>query len=157
MIRRLPPSSNSEFRLSTTLGLPLRTSSMTRILTAAAGIPVLILAIWSPWPQVFAALAAIAGLIALSEFYALAHKVEINPYELLGYTASVIIAVCFMLDHRPWIIFVFIATALVSLTLSVARTEEMSNSIASSAATLFGVAYIGLTVGCLIGVRMIAD
>src|SRR5262249_5558184 len=99
----------------------------------------------------------LAGLIALSEFYELARKTGSKPHEMLGYTASVVIALCFMLDHRPWVIFAFAVTALLALVFSLRHPDEMNLSLASASVTLFGVAYIGLMIGFLIAVRMLTS
>jgi phosphatidate cytidylyltransferase len=130
---------------------------MLRIVTAIVALPILLFTIWSPNPYYFVALAALASLIALFEFYLLASKAGAAPQEFVGYVATALIAASFLLDHRPWIIAILAASTMSSLALALSRPVDAEKSFLSIGATLLGILYVGLLAGCLIGVRLLSD
>ena len=130
---------------------------MKRILTAIVALPILLYTVWSEIPYFFVAIATIAVLLALAEFYSLATKAGCRPLSDLGYAAALLLIACFVLDALVWAVAVFAALAIISLTASLARPGELSRSLVSVSATVFGVAYVALLAGYLVGVRMIPD
>jgi phosphatidate cytidylyltransferase len=130
---------------------------MKRILTAIAALPILLYTVWSDIPYFFAALALVAILLALNEFYNLASKIDCRPFAVLGYVAALCLIACFVLDSPAWIVAVMAALTVASLAAALSRAEEMSRSLASVSATVFGVIYVALLAGFLIGVRMTPD
>jgi phosphatidate cytidylyltransferase len=130
---------------------------MKRILTAIVALPILLYTVWSSIPYFFAALAAIAIIIALSEFYNLAAKVGCKTHNILGYIAGLAISGCFVLGKVEWIVAVITALVIASLSFALTKPDEIKNSLVSVSTTVFGVVYVGLLAGFLIGVRMIQD
>src|SRR6185503_18401128 len=95
-------------------------------------------------------------LLALHEFYNLASKINCRPFAVCGYIAALCVIACFVFDSLVWISAVMAALAIVSLTIALSRPEEMNKSLASVAATVFGVVYVALLAGFLVGVRMMS-
>jgi len=128
---------------------------MKRILTALVALPILLYTVWSEIPYFFVALAAIAILLALGEFYNLASKVGSRPQTLPGCAAALLVVACFVFGEMAWVAAVMAALAIASLAVALTRPEEMNKSLGSAAATVFGVVYVALLASSLIGVRMI--
>lgn len=130
---------------------------MKRILTAMVALPILLYTVWSSIPYFFAALAAIAIVIAIHEFYNLAAKVGCKTHDSLGYLAGLATSACFVFGKVGWIVAVVTTLVLLSLTFALTKPDELKNALVSVSATVFGVVYVGLLAGFLIGVRMIPD
>jgi phosphatidate cytidylyltransferase len=130
---------------------------MKRILTAIVALPILLYTIWSPIPYFFVALAAIAALLALNEFYELASKVACRPFVEVGFLSILLVIACFVVDRRQSVIAVLAATLIALVGAGLIRSKEMATTLVSVSSTLFGVIYVGLPCALLIGVRMIGD
>lgn len=130
---------------------------MKRILTAIVALPILLYTIWSESPYFFVALAAAAVLLALGEFYTLASKVDCKPHTVLGYAATLVVIASFVLEEPTLIVAVMIALWMTLLGIVVLHPEDIKQSLLSVSATVFGVIYVALLAGCLVGVRMIPD
>lgn len=130
---------------------------MKRILTAIVALPILLYTVWSEIPYFFVALAAAAILIALHEFYGIAAKTGARPHSLLGYVAALGVTACFIFQWPQLIVAVIASLAIASLATAISRPEQMSIALASVSATVFGVVYVALLAGFLIGVRMLPD
>ena len=130
---------------------------MKRILTAVVALPVLLYAVWSQSPYFFVALTSIAIVLALSEFHKLAEKAGCKPQALAAYASALVVIASFVFQE-PWLALAAIAASAVgSLTAAVFHPAELKTSLISVSATLFGVIYIALLAGCLVGVRMLVD
>jgi phosphatidate cytidylyltransferase len=127
---------------------------MKRILTAAVALPILLYTVWSKSYFPFAVLAVLAVLVALSEFYSLANAAGLRPQNLLGYLAAVAVLGCFLLWKPGWITAVFVLLTLASLAARLSERSELAGSLGSVSATVFGVAYVAVLGGSLVGVRM---
>jgi phosphatidate cytidylyltransferase len=130
---------------------------MKRILTAIVALPILLYTVWSSIPYFFAALAAVAILIAIHEFYNLAAKVNCRPHDYLGYLAGLAISACFVFGKVEWIVAVLTALVLLSLAFALTKPDDIKSALVSVSATIFGVVYVALLAGFLIGLRMIPD
>lgn len=130
---------------------------MKRILTATVALPILLYTVWNDIPYFFALLTAIAVLLGLQEFYNLASKLELRPQTILGYLAGTGVVACFTFRRVDLIIAVMAALAIVTLAIEVFRAEDVNKVLPSVAATVFGVVYVALLAGFLVGVRMIPD
>jgi phosphatidate cytidylyltransferase len=130
---------------------------MKRILTALVALPILLATVWVETPYYFAAIAAIAALLALYEFYSLASKVGCRPLNVLGYVAALVVMGAFVFYPPVWIVAALAFLTIISLSAEIARAEDMTRSLASVSATVFGVIYTALLTGYLIGVRMTLD
>jgi len=130
---------------------------MKRILTALVALPILLYTVWSWFPYFFVALAAIAALLALGEFYKIAEKMGYRAHTAAGYVAAVLVLACFVVDTLAAIVAVLAALTIVSLTIELATAKDLSKSLGAVAATLMGVIYVVMLAGFLVGVRMIDD
>ncbi len=130
---------------------------MKRIVSAAVAIPILLFTIWSSVPYYFAALAAVAVIIGLHEFYNLAEKVDCQPHPLPGYLAGLGIIAVFVFGTIEEIIPVLAALVICSFALSLANPDDLKTALVSVSATVLSVAYIALLAGFLVGVRMLTD
>jgi len=130
---------------------------MKRILTAIVALPILLYTVWSPIPYFFVVLAAVAAMLALNEFYELASKVSCRPFTAIGYAGALLLIACFVVQRPQWGIAVLAATVIALLAAGLTRPEEMASALVSASSTLFGVMYVALLCGLLVGVRMIGD
>jgi phosphatidate cytidylyltransferase len=128
---------------------------MKRILTAIVGLPILLYTVWSQSPYFFVALTAIAALLALREFYGLASKFGGKPQVVIGYAAALVILASFLFDEPSLAVAAVIALSVVSLATALGTSNEVKDSLMSVSSTMFGVVYVALLPGCLIGVRML--
>jgi phosphatidate cytidylyltransferase len=127
---------------------------MKRILTAAVVLPILLFSIWTETPYFFVALAAVATILALGEFYNLAAKIGCPTQPALGFVAALIVIACFLLERAEWIVAVIAALMMSSLALALTRPDQIKKSLVTVAATVAGVVYVAVLAGCLVGVRM---
>ena len=130
---------------------------MKRILTAIVALPILLYTVWSHSPYFFVALTAIAIVLALAEFYSLAAKVGCNPKSLAGYIAGLVVSASFVFEKPSLTVAALAAVTIATLAAAMLHPDELKQSLVSASATVFGVVYVALLAGCLIGVRMIAD
>jgi phosphatidate cytidylyltransferase len=130
---------------------------MKRILTAIVALPILLYTVWSETPYFFVALASAAILLALQEFYNLASKAGWRTFDAYGYAAAISVVACFVFDGLAWAAAALAATTMLALAAALSRPAEMGKALASVSATVFGVTYVALLAGYLIGVRMTPD
>jgi phosphatidate cytidylyltransferase len=130
---------------------------MKRILTALVALPILLYTIWSPIPYFFVALAAVVAVLGVREFYSLASKTGLKPNSLCGYLAALLILACFVVSRLDLILAILAALTFVGLFVELERPDDFSKSLASASATVFGVIYIALLLGFLVGLRMTPD
>lgn len=130
---------------------------MKRILTAIVGLPILLYTVWSQSPYFFAGLTAIAAILALLEFYGLASKGGSKPQVIAGCVFAVPVLASYLLNAPQLAAAALIALAIVCLTIALRASGEIKNSLMSVSSTVFGVVYVALLPGCLIGVRMLPD
>jgi len=130
---------------------------MKRILTAAVALPVLLFTLWSETPYFFVALASVAVVLALGEFYNLAAKIGCPTQPALGFVTALLVIACFVLERSEWIVAVIAALTMTSLGLALAKPDRMKKSLVTVSATVLGVVYVAVLAGCLVGVRMMPD
>jgi phosphatidate cytidylyltransferase len=134
---------------------------MSRIITALILLPILIASILVPWLQLlFVALAAVAMVLALYEFYVLARKRDMKPDIGAGFLgAAALFTIFYFAEPGRNFDFSLIQLTLLALTAGVLiaatlRGAPFDKIIASSGATIVGVLYIVLLGGHLVAVRM---
>lgn len=135
---------------------------MSRIITAAVLLPILIASILISWLQpLFVLLAAAAMVLGLYEFWSLARRRQMKPDVAMGYLAAAgLFTVFYFADPAPGrgldtltlllIIIALTVSVLIACTLRGAPFEKM---IASIGATILGVLYVALLGGHLVAVR----
>lgn len=128
---------------------------MARIISAVIFLPVLIAAIRVESPVYFSALVAIAVVLGLIEYYALAERVGARARRVQGLLASAAILTSFYYGRFDLIAAALAALVIVELTAHLFLTQDLRGAVTASAASLFGVLYVALLGGYLIAVRVI--
>ena len=136
---------------------------MSRILTAAIALPILIASILVPWLQpLFVAIAAAALVFGLYEFYVLARKKDMKPDVGAGFLGGAALFVIFYfatpdpLQQRldvQTIALVLIVLTIGTLIAAMFRGAPFDKMIAASGATILGVLYVVLLGGHLVALR----
>jgi phosphatidate cytidylyltransferase len=127
---------------------------MSRIITAAIALPILIASIiYPPLKILFVVLAAAGIVIALYEFWFLAKRVGAKPDVIVGYAATAALLLVFIFNWLELLYLVvplFIVAALVAEMLRGAPFDKMVLSVGS---TVLGVLYVAFLGGHLLAVR----
>ena len=135
---------------------------MKRIITALIVLPVLIASILVPWLwPVFVALALLAMVAGLYEFWWLARKREMKPDVVVGFAAAAALFVVFYFDEISrgglLIVLILILFTTSSLVAAMLRGAPFDKMIASTGATMLGVLYVVLLGGHLVALRTTTD
>jgi len=136
---------------------------MSRILTAAIALPILIASILIPWLQpLFVAIAAAAMFFGLYEFYVLARKKDMKPDLGSGFLGGAALFTIFYfatpdptqprLDGQL-ITLVLIVFTIATLVAAMLRGAPFDKIIVASGATILGVLYVVLLGGHLVALR----
>ena len=136
---------------------------MSRILTAAIALPILIASILIPWLQpLFVAIAAAAMFFGLYEFYVLARKKDMKPDLGSGFLGGAALFTIFYfatpdptqprLDGQL-ITLVLIVFTIATLVAAMLRGAPFDKMIVASGATILGVLYVVLLGGHLVALR----
>jgi phosphatidate cytidylyltransferase len=125
------------------------TPFLSRVAVVAAGLPVVLATAWlGGW--FLLALAAVAALLALHEFYGIARR--FRPLVLAGYGGALAALAGAQVGGITWMVAGFSATlALAFLFGAVAHTRQ--SSTAAIAATVLGAGWVGLGLGYLLLIR----
>jgi phosphatidate cytidylyltransferase len=136
---------------------------MSRILTAAIALPILIASILVPWLQpLFVAIAGAALIFGLYEFYVLARKKDMKPDVGAGFLGGAALFIIFYfatpdpLQQRldvQTIVLVLIVLTIGTLIAAMLRGAPFDRMIAASGVTILGVLYVVLLGGHLVALR----
>ncbi|MEP6569607.1 MAG: phosphatidate cytidylyltransferase [Acidobacteriota bacterium] len=136
---------------------------MSRILTAAIALPILIASILIPWLQpLFVVIAGAAMVMGLYEFYVLASKKGVKPDIAAGFLGGAALFTVFYFatpDPRQQrldvqtIVLVLIVLTISTLIAAMLRGAPFEKMIAASGATILGVLYLVLLGGHLVALR----
>jgi phosphatidate cytidylyltransferase len=127
---------------------------MSRIITAAIVLPILIASILVSWlAPLFVALAVAAMLLGLYEFWMLARRREMKPDVVTGFAAAAAILTAFYFDERALLLIILPAFVIIALSAEMLRGAPFERMMASAGATVLGVLYVVLLGGHLIAVR----
>jgi phosphatidate cytidylyltransferase len=127
-----------------------------RILTALLLIPPVIYLIgWSPkWVLLVAVIVTVE--LCLYEFFKICQHAGFKPLSVVAYLASAALCAVRAVDTSKPEMFSFVllvAFVLMTLTIALAITRDLKTYLGATATTIFGVAYIGLTLSCLLPLR----
>jgi phosphatidate cytidylyltransferase len=128
---------------------------MARVISALVFLPILIAAIWYAPPVYFTALVAIAVVLGLVEYYALAERVGARAGRAPGLLASAAILAAFYYGRFDLLAAALAALVISDLTMHLFTTQDLRGAVTSTAAGIFGVGYVALLGGYLIAVRQI--
>jgi phosphatidate cytidylyltransferase len=136
---------------------------MSRIITAAIALPILIASILVPWLQpLFVVLAAAALVLGLYEFYVLARKKDMKPDIAAGFLGGAALFTIFYFatpdPMQPRLDVQIITMVLIVLTVgtllaALFRGAPFDKMIVTSGVTIIGVLYVVLLGGHLVAVR----
>ncbi|HEX7999051.1 MAG TPA: phosphatidate cytidylyltransferase [Pyrinomonadaceae bacterium] len=127
---------------------------MSRIITAAIVLPILIASILVSWlAPLFVALALAAMVLGLYEFWMLARRREMKPDVLVGFAAAAAILTVFYFDEPPLLLLILPAFTIITLAAEMLRGAPFERMMASAGATILGVMYVALLGGHLVAVR----
>lgn len=129
------------------------TAFLSRILVAAAGIPIVLGLLYLGEWWLFA-LAAVAALVALHEFYGMARP--LRPLVLAGYVGVGAALVGARLGGVEWMLAGFLVTFLIAFFLYLLASTRAPATVSISA-TILGAAWIGLGLGCVILLRELPE
>jgi len=115
---------------------------------------ILVFTLWSANPAYFIALAAIAIFLGMHEFYSLAARVGLHCERWLAFGAGAAILVGFAYAQFGLIIAALVVVTILSLILALSRPAEFESSLASTAATVFGVVYVPLLMGFAVAIKL---
>jgi len=122
---------------------------LSRILVAAAGIPIVLGLLYLGGWWLFG-LVALAALVALHEFYGMARP--LRPLVLAGYVGVGSALVGAQLGGIEWMLAGFLVTFLVAFFLFLLARTRAPATVAISG-TILGAAWIGLGLGCVLLLR----
>lgn len=127
-----------------------------RTLTALLLIPPVVYLIgWSPeW--LFVLMVAAAVVLALREYFALCRVMGIRVFSWLGYVAGVGLCVAQILPadlYRTAVTPLMVALVLVIPIFAMRPSVDLKSYLVTTATTIFGIMYIGLTLACIVPIR----
>jgi len=136
---------------------------MSRVITAAIALPILIASILVPWLQpLFVAITAAALIFGLYEFYVLARKKDMKPDVAAGFLgAAALFTIFYFATPDPLqprldvqtILLALIVLIIGTLIAAMLRGAPFDKMIATTGATILGVLYVALLGGHLVAVR----
>ncbi|MEP7272924.1 MAG: phosphatidate cytidylyltransferase [Acidobacteriota bacterium] len=130
---------------------------MARVLTAVVLLPILFAAIWLGGPVYFSALAALGIVLGLVEYYSLTQKVGARSGYVLGLAATAALVAAFYTGRNELIGPILAALVIIELISQLLGNRDLPSTLTGSAATVFGVLYVGLLGGYIIALRVIED
>lgn len=128
-----------------------------RTLTALLLIPPVVYVIgWSPeW--LFLLAVVVAVVLALREYFALCRAMGFKVFSWIGYGAGGVLCLGqglpLPVDHLTLTLMLVVLLLLLIPTLAMRRSVDLKDYLAATAATTFGVIYIGLSLSCLVPIR----
>jgi phosphatidate cytidylyltransferase len=122
---------------------------LSRVLVAAAGIPIALGLLYLGGWWVFA-LAALAALVALHEFYGMSRP--LRPLVLAGYVGVAAALLGARLGGIEWMVAGFLATFLFAFFLFLIASTRAPATVAISG-TVLGASWIGFGLGCMLLLR----
>lgn len=128
-----------------------------RLLTTFLAIPLLYYALWIAPPIVFALFVVGAVIFGLKEFYGMAERVEASGSLWIGGVASVLVLVAFWRHEAEYAVLVLVMVVAVAMIAHMVRRRPLNMALRSISTTLAGVVYLGVCMGYLIGVRLVAQ
>jgi phosphatidate cytidylyltransferase len=135
---------------------------MARLVSAVIFLPILLVTLWKGDPIYFAALALIAVVLGLVEYYGITDRVGARASRVPGLIVAVGVLIAFFQTRHDWVAPMLAALVIVELTTQLfihARQADpdLRGAVTAAAAPVFGVAYVALLGGYLIALRVIPD
>jgi phosphatidate cytidylyltransferase len=128
---------------------------LNRIISGLIMFAILVFTLWSANPVYFIALAVIAILLGMHEFYSLAARVGLHCERWLAFCGGAAILVGFCYSQVGLIIAALVMVTILTLIFALSRPSEFEQSLASAAATVFGVVYVPLLMGFAVAIKLL--
>jgi phosphatidate cytidylyltransferase len=128
---------------------------MSRLITAIITLPIIIASIWLKILEpLFIALVAIALTLGLYEFWLLVKRRDMKPDLVIGFSSAAAVFVSFIFDYPLFLLFIFPAITIASLSAEMLRGGPFDRMLASVGSTILGVMYVVVLGSHLVGVRI---
>ena len=128
---------------------------MSRIITAAVALPVLIASIlYPPLELLFVVVAVAAIVVSLYEFWFLARRVGAKPDVVVGYAATAALLVAFFYNEPTYVVLIIPALVIAALAAEMLRGAPFDKMILSVGSTVLGVLYVVVLGGHVISLRV---
>jgi phosphatidate cytidylyltransferase len=127
---------------------------MARVLSALLLIPVVLGVVWFLPPVATTLLAAVAAVLAIVEYSALAKALGIDVQRTIAAVTAAAACVAVGYGEIPFdgvVLFTLLAVG----TIAVAKGQPLPGALAAAAATAFGLVYIGVPLGAVAAIRLI--
>lgn len=130
---------------------------MARFLTALVFLPILFASIWFGGQVYFSALAAVALLLGLIEYYSLTQKIGARSGYFQGIIAAAALLGAFYTGRQELIGPILVALVVVELIGQLLTNRDLPSTLTGTATTIFGVMYVALLGGYIVALRVISD
>jgi len=125
---------------------------LARAVLALVGLPILIgCAYFGGWPLLI--LVAVVTVIGLGEYYSAAFTAKIFPAVAAGFLGALALLAVTAFSpppQRDWAVLIVLAAVAATAMLSQVKGDSYAGATANSAATVFGVVYVGLLMSFLL-------
>jgi len=111
--------------------------------------------LWSANPYWFIALAVVAIMLGMHEFYSLAQRVDYIASAGWPLLRALQFWLVFSISQFGIILGALVVVTIVSLIIALSRPSEFEQSIPSVAATVFGVVYVPLLMGFAVAIKLV--
>ncbi len=126
---------------------------MKRVATAAVLLPLFFAAVLAENSVWFAALAALASLLAAHEYFGLAEALGEKPFRLMGYAWALMALLSVWLPERIPPVLVAVTGALAVGVLALFSKMDLARVLGAVATTAFGSLYLGVLPGCMLALK----
>lgn len=125
-----------------------------RVITAVAGIPIVVcLALFAAFP-VFVAAVMLVSILALHEYFALTKTHGTTPLVWIGHLIGAAIILSFCFSGSPLVVLLPSSSALILMAALFLR-RDLKPALETTAATLFGPWYVCGLMGAVVSIRLI--
>ena len=128
---------------------------MKRVLTAVVALPILLYATWSSQPWLFTAIAAVAIVAALYEYFHIAEKAGAPAFAWIGYGAAIALVAAAAFRRLDLDVAILAATTIAIAAATLSRVVDKARILVSAGATVYGVLYVAFLGSYLVAVRAI--
>lgn len=130
---------------------------MKRVLTAIVLLPLFFAAVLAANPIWFAALAALASLLACREYFGLAEAMGQRPFRAIGYAWALLALVSAWIPEQIPFVTVTIAGVVAVGMLALFSKMDLAQVLGATASTAFGALYLGMLPGCMLALKSLGE
>ena len=126
---------------------------MKRVITAIVLLPLFFAAVLAANSAWFAALAALASLLAAHEYFGLAEALGEKPFRVFGHAWAMLALLSVWLPERIPPVLIAVAGALAVGVLALFSKMDLPKVLGAVATTAFGALYLGALPGCMLALK----